>query len=151
MNHHHSELAKAWVIRHVLTYIVGMNHHHSELAKAWVIRHVLTYIVGMNHHHSELAKAWPIFSILEDSFVQSLKLVCVFGSSGNEAIVVTNEDELFGMGSNTNGCLGLGSVKGSFEPYRIGELCGKGNISSTSYIQIMSKGGVLEGFVTPDL
>ena len=73
-----------------------------------------------------LSRWWPIFSLLEDDFLQTLKLVSVFGSLGNEAIVVTHDDEVYSLGSNTNGCLGLGDTKSSFSPRKIKELCKKG-------------------------
>ena len=49
---------------------------------------------------------WPIFSLLEPEFLASIKLACVFGGAGNEAIVITVEDEVFSLGSNCSGCLG---------------------------------------------
>lgn len=49
---------------------------------------------------------WPIFSLLEPDFLASIKLACVFGGAGNEAIVVTVEDEVFSLGSNCSSCLG---------------------------------------------
>ena len=49
---------------------------------------------------------WPIFSLLEPEFLASIKLACVFGGAGNEAIVVTVDDEVFSLGSNCSSCLG---------------------------------------------
>ena len=51
---------------------------------------------------------WPIFSLLDEDILNSIKLACVFGSTGNEAIFVTTEDNVFAFGSNCNGCLGIG-------------------------------------------
>lgn len=34
----------------------------------------------------------------------------MFGSSGNEAIYITNDDEVFAIGSNCSSCLGLGKL-----------------------------------------
>ena len=69
---------------------------------------------------------WPIFSLVEESFLRSLKLVLVFGSAGDEAIVVTHSDEVYALGSNASSCLGLGETQGSFHPRIVRELCNKG-------------------------
>ena len=39
-------------------------------------------------------KSWSIFSLLEKEFLSKVKLACVFGQVGNEAIVVTFDDEV---------------------------------------------------------
>ena len=51
---------------------------------------------------------WPIFSLLETDFLASIKQACVYGNSGNEAIIITKDDEVYALGSNCSGCLGLG-------------------------------------------
>ena len=53
---------------------------------------------------------WPIFSILDAELLSSVKKICVFGSSGNEAVFVTKEDDVYAFGSNCSNCLGLGEV-----------------------------------------
>lgn len=80
----------------------------------------------MEHSLDESLSKWPIFSLLEESFLRSLKLVLVFGSSGNEAVVVTHDDQAYALGANAHGCLGLGDTKGSFHPRRVKELCNQG-------------------------
>lgn len=74
-----------------------------------------------------LSIKWPVFSLLDDAFLGSLKLVCVFGPSGNEAIMVTHYDQVYALGSNNSGCLGLGDVTASFEPRKVKELSDKGD------------------------
>jgi len=37
---------------------------------------------------------WTLFSLLDKDFLSSVRLACVFGNLGNEAILVTNEDEV---------------------------------------------------------
>jgi RCC1 and BTB domain-containing protein len=69
---------------------------------------------------------WPVFSLLGDSFLHSLKMVCVFGASGSEAVMVTHDDQVYALGSNSNGCLGVGDLNASFQPRKIKELCNKG-------------------------
>ena len=51
---------------------------------------------------------WPIFSLLDVEFLATVRTACVFGSSGNEAIIITKEDDVYALGSNCSGCLGLG-------------------------------------------
>ena len=51
---------------------------------------------------------WPIFSLLDTEFLASVRTACVFGSSGNEALLITNADDVYVLGSNCSGCLGIG-------------------------------------------
>lgn len=69
---------------------------------------------------------WPIFSLLDPTFFQQIKFAAVFGSAGNEALVVTREDEVYTLGSNANGCLGVGDTTSSLLPRKISQLCKKG-------------------------
>ncbi|ESO96017.1 hypothetical protein LOTGIDRAFT_214601 [Lottia gigantea] len=68
---------------------------------------------------------WPIFSILDQETLNSIDKVCVFGSSGNEAIFITKGDDVYAIGSNCSSCLGLGDTHSSFEPRKIEVLCKK--------------------------
>jgi hypothetical protein len=45
-------------------------------------------------------KSWSIFSLLEKEFLSKVKLACVFGQVGNEAIVVTFDDEVCSFENN---------------------------------------------------
>ncbi|ELT97775.1 hypothetical protein CAPTEDRAFT_180059 [Capitella teleta] len=79
------------------------------------------------------ATKWPIFSLLEPSFIATIRMACVLGSAGNEAIVITNDDEVYSLGSNCSGCLGLGSdAMSGLEPRKVEQLCKK-NIVSFAY------------------
>ena len=69
---------------------------------------------------------WPLFSLLSVDFLRGVKIVCVFGSAGNEAILVTHEDEVFALGSNCSSCLGLGDSKSSLQPRKVESLCKQG-------------------------
>ena len=51
---------------------------------------------------------WPIFSLLDPNEASKITKICVFGSSGNEAIYITDNDDVYAIGSNCSGCLGLG-------------------------------------------
>ena len=84
----------------------------------------------MSYLEDKFLSKWPIFSLLEETFLHSLKLVCVFGSSGNEALTVTCNDEVYALGSNVSGCLGIGDMTSTLEPRRVKELCYKGEFST---------------------
>ncbi|KAH3708324.1 RCC1 and BTB domain-containing protein 1-like isoform X2 [Dreissena polymorpha] len=68
---------------------------------------------------------WPIFSLLDPNEATKIAKICVFGSSGNEAIYITSSDDVYAIGSNCSGCLGLGDSHSSLEPRRIDSLCRK--------------------------
>ena len=69
---------------------------------------------------------WLIFSLLKEPFVSNIRIACVFGCSGNEAIFVTKDDEVMSLGSNCSLCLGLGETTGSLDPRKIEILSKKG-------------------------
>ncbi|KAG9348412.1 hypothetical protein JZ751_002147 [Albula glossodonta] len=75
---------------------------------------------------------WPVFALLPPEELRLIRQACVFGSAGNEAIYVTVTDEVFALGTNCSGCLGLGDVQSTIEPRRVDVLCGK-KIVSLSY------------------
>lgn len=68
---------------------------------------------------------WPIFSLLEPDFLEKVTKACVYGSSGNEALMVTSEDEVYAVGSNCSTCLGLGDCQSTLQPRKVEHLCGK--------------------------
>uniref|UniRef100_A0A1B6FAI1 BTB domain-containing protein n=1 Tax=Cuerna arida TaxID=1464854 RepID=A0A1B6FAI1_9HEMI len=72
----------------------------------------------------ELVK-WNIFSLLEATFMARVKTVCVYGSLGNEALLITRDDEVYAIGPNTAGCLGLGNLQSTLTPKKVEVLCGK--------------------------
>ena len=47
------------------------------------------------------------------------------GNLGNEALLVTRDDEVFAMGSNGAGCLGQGDMHSSLHPKQVEALCHK--------------------------
>ena len=79
---------------------------------------------------------WPIFSLLEHDFVQGIRLACVFGSAGQEAIIVTHEGDVYGLGSNGYSCLGLGNSKSSLLPCRLDQLCKRGPLYTNTWFII---------------
>ncbi len=54
-----------------------------------------------------------------------VRLACVFGNLGNEAILVTESDEAWALGSNGAGCLGLGDMASTLVPRKVEGLCNK--------------------------
>ncbi|GAB6029092.1 RCC1 and BTB domain-containing protein 2 [Chamberlinius hualienensis] len=75
---------------------------------------------------------WTIFNTINPKFIATFKLVCVFGISGNEALILTKDDQVYALGSNSSGCLGLQECTGVLEPKKIDELCNK-NIKHFAY------------------
>lgn len=47
------------------------------------------------------------------------------GNIGNEAIIVTKDDDVYAMGFNGAGCLGVGDQNSTMEPRKIEPLCQK--------------------------
>lgn len=70
---------------------------------------------------------WPIFSLCSEEELQLVRQACVFGSAGNEVLYTTVNDEIFVLGTNCCGCLGLGDVQSTIEPRRLDSLSGKKN------------------------
>ncbi|XP_069745776.1 RCC1 and BTB domain-containing protein 2-like isoform X1 [Narcine bancroftii] len=75
---------------------------------------------------------WPMFALLPPQDLCSIRLACVFGMSGNETLYVTENDEVFTLGTNCSGCLGTGDIQSTIEPRKIEILCGK-RITHLSY------------------
>ena len=88
--------------------------------------------------------SWTIFSLLDKEFSAQIRLACVFGTRistifkphntvglffvgnlGNEALIVTRDDEVFALGSNGAGCLGLGDMHSTLAPKQVEPLCYK--------------------------
>ncbi|XP_023587336.1 RCC1 and BTB domain-containing protein 2 isoform X3 [Trichechus manatus latirostris] len=75
---------------------------------------------------------WPIFSLCSEEELQLIRQACVFGNAGNEVLYTTVNDEIFVLGTNSCGCLGLGDVQSTLEPRRLDSLSGK-KIACLSY------------------
>jgi len=57
-----------------------------------------------------------------------VRIACIFGNLGNEALLVTNEDKVYGLGSNGAGCLGYGDMHSTLFPRKVEALCNKVSI-----------------------
>ncbi|XP_017205802.1 RCC1 and BTB domain-containing protein 2 isoform X2 [Oryctolagus cuniculus] len=75
---------------------------------------------------------WPIFSLCSEEELQLIRQACVFGNAGNEVLYSTVNDEIFVLGTNCSGCLGLGDAQSTIEPRRLDSLSGK-KIACLSY------------------
>ncbi|KAI4565134.1 hypothetical protein MJT46_009477 [Ovis ammon polii x Ovis aries] len=75
---------------------------------------------------------WPIFTLLSPQEIASIRKACVFGTSANEALYVTDSDEVFVFGLNYSNCLGTGDNQSTLVPKKLDALCGK-KIKSLSY------------------
>ncbi|XP_025067554.1 RCC1 and BTB domain-containing protein 2 isoform X2 [Alligator sinensis] len=75
---------------------------------------------------------WPIFSLCSQEELKLIRQACVFGSAGNEVLYTTENNEVFGLGTNSSGCLGTGDIQSTIEPRRLDALCGK-RIACLSY------------------
>jgi len=82
-------------------------------------------VVTFNPLVMELSN-WTIFSLLDKEFTAQIRLACVFGNLGNEALLVTRDDEVYALGSNGAGCLGLGDMHSTLQPKQVEPLCYKG-------------------------
>ncbi|CAK9798779.1 RCC1 and BTB domain-containing protein 1 [Anthophora quadrimaculata] len=75
--------------------------------------------------HSNL-KNWQIFNTLEPTFISQIHMAIVYGDLANEALIVTKNGMVYGLGRNVSGCLGTGDTESTLYPKKIDELCEKG-------------------------
>ena len=92
-----------------------------------------------------------LLSILPDVFLHDVHWVVVFGTAGNEAIMVTQGDEVYAMGANANCCLGLSTAKQvGFLPMKVELLCGKGERHCYfSYLNIPAISTLCDSVIEP--
>lgn len=69
---------------------------------------------------------WPILRLLDSKFISEIHMVVVYGTLGNEALIVTKNDTVYGVGNNISGCLGTGDMHSTLFPRKIEALCEKG-------------------------
>lgn len=75
---------------------------------------------------------WPIFSLLGPQELSVIRKACVFGTSANEAIYITSDDEVFVFGLNCSNCLGTGDSLSTIVPKKLDFLSGR-KVVSLSY------------------
>ena len=69
--------------------------------------------------------SWPILSFIPADISAKLKKAFVFGGAGNEALIVLTNGDVYALGFNGNGCLGVGNSSSTMEPKKIDVLCQK--------------------------
>ncbi|TMS06482.1 RCC1 and BTB domain-containing protein 1 [Larimichthys crocea] len=75
---------------------------------------------------------WPLFSLMGPQELSSVRRACVFGMSANEAIYITNDDEVYVFGLNCSNCLGTGDSQSTIVPKKLDFLSGR-KVVSLSY------------------
>uniref|UniRef100_A0AAY4CW17 BTB domain-containing protein n=2 Tax=Denticeps clupeoides TaxID=299321 RepID=A0AAY4CW17_9TELE len=75
---------------------------------------------------------WPLFTLLGVHEIASIRQACVFGTSANEAIYITHDDEVYVIGLNCSNCLGTGDSQSTIVPKKLDCLSGK-KVVSLSY------------------
>jgi len=70
-------------------------------------------------------KSWPILSFLPPDLADQVVQAFVFGGTGNEALVTLHSGDIYSLGFNGNGCLGIGNSSSTLEPQKVGILCKK--------------------------
>uniref|UniRef100_A0A671MRB4 BTB domain-containing protein n=1 Tax=Sinocyclocheilus anshuiensis TaxID=1608454 RepID=A0A671MRB4_9TELE len=75
---------------------------------------------------------WPLFTLLSAQELASIRHACIFGTSANEAIFITHDDEVYVLGLNCSNCLGTGDSQSTIVPKKLDCLTGK-KLVSLSY------------------
>ncbi|KAM3861697.1 RCC1 and BTB domain-containing protein 1-like isoform 2-T2 [Diretmus argenteus] len=75
---------------------------------------------------------WPLFSLMGPQQLSSIRKACVFGTSANEVIYITNDDEVYVFGLNGSNCLGTADSMSTLVPKRLDFLCGR-KVARLSY------------------
>ena len=99
---------------------------------AWSLTLITRAMESMSGKRMDL-KSWSIFSILDKEFLSTVRVACVFGNLGNEALMITDGDDVYAIGCNSAGCLGIGDMHSTLLPRKVEALCGK--VCKTTYIQ----------------
>ena len=77
-------------------------------------------------------KSWPILSFLPTDLALNVVQAFVFGGAGNEAIVTLKSGEIYALGFNGNGCLGVGDGCSTLVPKKVEVLSNK-NVVNMAY------------------
>ncbi|XP_028249007.1 RCC1 and BTB domain-containing protein 1-like isoform X2 [Parambassis ranga] len=75
---------------------------------------------------------WPMFSLMGLQELSSIRRACVFGTSANEAIYFTHDEEVYVFGLNCSNCLGTGDSQSTIIPKKLDMLSGR-MVASLSY------------------
>lgn len=79
-------------------------------------------------------KKWAVLATVKEEILSSVVLVHVFGYEAESAYLVTSNDEVFALGENVLGRLGIGNVEvnSTQKPIKLDKLCGKHVICFTT-------------------
>uniref|UniRef100_A0A674NDE7 Regulator of chromosome condensation (RCC1) and BTB (POZ) domain containing protein 1 n=1 Tax=Takifugu rubripes TaxID=31033 RepID=A0A674NDE7_TAKRU len=75
---------------------------------------------------------WPLFSLMSPQELSTIRKAYVFGTSANEAIYITSDDEVYAFGLNCSNCLGTGDSQCTIVPKKVDILSGR-KVVSLSY------------------
>ena len=75
---------------------------------------------------------WSIFQLADETVLHSAQLLCVFGTTGNESFIVTNNDEVFALGANMSYSLCLTGGQSTLQVKKVDKLS-KMNIKTFSF------------------
>ncbi len=64
-------------------------------------------------------RSWPMLSFLPTDLAEKILQAFVFGGAGNEALVTLSSGDIYALGFNGNGCLGIGNSSSTLEPQKI--------------------------------
>ncbi|KAK9506245.1 hypothetical protein O3M35_008215 [Rhynocoris fuscipes] len=70
-------------------------------------------------------RLWPLFDFVDEYTLKQIILLHIFGSLGQSAIFVTKDDQVYAVGDNVGGSLGIGDIQSTKTPIRLDLLCGK--------------------------
>ncbi|TSK17915.1 RCC1 and BTB domain-containing protein 1 [Bagarius yarrelli] len=93
---------------------------------------------------------WPLFSLLSAQDSASIRQACVFGTSANEALYITHDNEVYAFGLNCSNCLGIGDSASTMVPKKLDCLNGKKVVSlsygSGPHVLLVTEEGQLYGW-----
>eukprot|EP00794_Sanderia_malayensis_P018363 gene18363-20209_t len=64
-------------------------------------------------------RSWPMLSFLPTDLADDIVEAFVFGGAGNEALVTLSSGDIYALGFNGNGCLGIGNSCSTMEPQKV--------------------------------
>lgn len=108
-----------------------MTTFHLSLLKGSILNGIVNYFLLKFAKDLRFSR-WSIFTLLDEEFLSQVKVACVFGNLGNEAFVITYDDEVYAIGSNGAGCHGCGDMLSSLQPRKIESLSQK-NVTTIAY------------------
>lgn len=98
--------------------IVNVDDGGKQRSRALFLGSIRRFADVLPSRHFTDLNQWPIFTVLELSMLAKIKRLCVFGSAANEAIFLTNDGDVYALGTNCSSCLGLGEMNLCWYYYR---------------------------------